>query len=180
MTEKVAYGDAAQHHGNNIFEGNKTALEKVIQKIVSTASQHGELVDIIEDLNDYLTDHPYRDIIGLKKKLENGDRLDLYSRAILQKNRFERRVVKSQLSMIEQKVYVQVLSHILSMFDQYIRPKIIADHSKVDVDSQIFQLIIEPVHKAIIDFDDSITTELVCGMLYFLTGKCHIVWDKSC
>lgn len=180
MAEKVSYGNAAQHNGNNIFEGDKSALEKVIQKIISTASQHTEVVDIIEDLNDYLTDHPYRDIIGLKKKLERGGRSDLYSSAILQKNRFERRVAKSQLSMTEQKVYIQVLSHILSMFNQYIRPKILDDHSKVDIDSKIFQLIIEPVHKAIVDFDDGITTELVCGMLYFLTGKCHIVWDKSC
>jgi len=180
MGGQVNYGGEAAHNGNNVFESDKSALEKVIQKIVATASEHNELVDIIDDLSDYITDHPYREIIGLKKKLNNGGREDLYPKAILLKNRFERRIAKAQLSIVEQKVYVQVLSHILSAFDQYIRSKILEGQSKDMVDAAVFEKIIEPVHKAIIDFDDGITKELVSGMLYFLTGKCHVVWDKSC
>jgi len=180
MAGQVIYGNKAAHHGNNLFEADKSALEKVIQKIVSTANNHNELVNIIDDLNDYITDHPYREIIGLESKLNNGDRTELYPKALLLKNRFERRIAKAQLSIVEQRVYIQVLSHILSAFDQYIRPHILDDQAKDIVDAAVFEKIIEPVHKAIIDFDDSITKELVSGMLYFLTGKCHVVWDKSC
>lgn len=180
MSGQVNYSDDADHIGNNIFESDKSALEKVVRKIVSTANKHNEIVDIIDDLNDYITDYPYRKIIGLEVKLNNGRREDLYPRAILLKNRFERRIAKAQLSIVEQKVYVQVLSHILSAFAQYIRPKILEDQSKDVIDAAIFEKIIEPVHKAIIDFDDCITKELVSGMLYFLTGKCHVIWDKSC
>ena len=180
MAGQVNYEGEADHHGNNVFESDKSALEKVVQKIVATANEHNELVDIIDDLNDYITDHPYREVIGLETKLNNGGREDLYPKAILLKNRFERRIAKAQLSIVEQKVYVQVLSHILSAFDQYIRPQILEDPSKEIIDTAIFEKIIEPVHKAIIDFDDCITKELVSGMLYFLTGKCHVVWDKSC
>jgi len=180
MGGQVNYEDESAHHGNNVFESDKSALEKVVQKIVSTANNHNELVDIIDDLNDYITDHPYREVIGLESKLNNGGRTELYPKALLLKNRFERRVAKAQLSIVEQKVYVQVLSHILSAFDQYIRPKILEDQEKYIVDATVFEKIIEPVHKAIIDFDDCITKELVSGMLYFLTGKCHVVWDKSC
>ena len=180
MGGQANYGDKATHNGDNVFESNKSALEKVVQKIVAAANEHHELVDIIDDLNDYITDHPYREIIGLETKLNNGGREDLCSKAILLKNRFERRIAKAQLSIVEQKVYVQVLSHILSAFDQYIRPQILDDQSKDTVDAAVFEKIIEPVHKAIIDFDDCITKELVSGMLYFLTGKCHVIWDKSC
>ena len=180
MSGQVSYGDEALHDGDNIFESEKTALEKVVRKIVSTANANIELVDIIDDLNDYITDHPYREIIGLKNKLSNGDRDDLYPKAIFLKNRFERRILKGQLSIVEQKIYVQVLSHILSSFDQYIRQRILADESKANIDAAIFEFIIEPVHKAIIDFDDAITKELVSGMLYYLTGKCHVVWDRTC
>lgn len=180
MTGQVNYGDEAEHNGNNIFEAEKTSLEKAIQRIVSTAGEHNEIVDIIDDLKDYITDNPFREVIGLEQKLKNGDREDLYPRATLLKNRFERRAVKSQLSIVEQKVYVQVLSSILTSFEQYIRPKILESHSKEHIDNTVFEKIIEPVHKAIVDFDDCITTESVLGMLYFLTGKCHVVWDKSC
>jgi hypothetical protein len=180
MGNQVNYEDNAAHNGNNVFESDKSALEKVVQKIVGTADKHNELVDIIDDLNDYITDHPYREVIGLESKLKNGERSDLYPKAVLLKNRFERRIVKAQLSIVEQKVYIQVLSHILSAFDLYIRPKILDEQSKNIVDAAVFEKIIEPVHKAIIDFDDCITKELVSGMLYFLTGKCHVVWDKSC
>jgi hypothetical protein len=180
MGGQVDYADEATHNGNNVFESDKSALEKVVQKIVAATNKHDELIDIIDDLNDYITDHPYREIIGLESKLKNGGRDDLYPKAILLKNRFERRVARAQLSIVEQKVYVQVLSHILSAFDQYIRPQILGSQPKDIIDAAVFEKIIEPVHKAIIDFDDCITKELVSGMLYFLTGKCHVVWDKSC
>ena len=180
MGGRVNYGDTSNHNGNNIFESENSALEKVIQKIINSATSNNELVDIIDGLNDYITEHPYREIIGLEKKLKNGDRKELYPKALLLKNRFERKIAKAQLSMVEQKVYVQVLSHILSAFDQYIRPQILNSQPKELVDATVFEKIIEPVHKAIIDFDDCATKELVSGMLYFLTGKCHIVWDKSC
>lgn len=180
MGGQVNYEDTSTHNGNNVFESEKSALEKVIQKIIASATNDNELVDIIDGLNDYITDHPYREIIGLEKKLNNGNREELYSKALLLKNRFERKIAKAQLSIVEQKVYVQILSHILSAFDQYIRPKILNLQPKELVDATVFEKIIEPVHKAIIDFDDCATKELVSGMLYFLTGKCHIVWDKSC
>ncbi|WP_100635523.1 ABC-three component system protein [Marinomonas sp. ef1] len=180
MGGQVNYEDASTHNGNNVFESEKSALEKAIQIIVASASKNSGLVDIIDDLNDYITDHPYREIIGLEKKLTNGNREELYPKAVLLKNRFERRIAKAQLSIVEQKVYVQVLSHILSAFDQYIRPKILSSQSKELIDAAVFERIIEPVHKAIIDFDDCVTKELVSGMLFFLTGKCHVAWDKSC
>ena len=69
MGGQVNYGDEAAHNGNNVFESDKSALEKVVQKIDSTANKHNELVDIIDDLNDYITDHPYREVIGLESKL---------------------------------------------------------------------------------------------------------------
>lgn len=180
MGGKVSYEDESAHHGNNIFEAEKSALEKAIQKIMASALNNDQLADIIDDLNDYITEHPYREIIGLERKLKNGGREELYPKALLLKSRFERRVAKSQLSIVEQKIYVQVLSHILSAFDQYIRPKILNGHPNDAIDAAIFEKIIEPVHKAIIDFDDCATKELVSGMLYFLTGKCHAVWDESC
>ena len=84
------------------------------------------------------------------------------------------------MSLTEQKVYVQILSHILISFDQFVRPRIRENAPTSEVDAIIFEKIIEPAHIAIIEFDDEVTKELILGMLFFLTGKCHLVWDKTC
>lgn len=84
------------------------------------------------------------------------------------------------MSMVEQRVYVQVLSYIYVGFNQYIRPKLLEGSTASEIDKLVFECIIEPAHKAIIDFDNTITPEFILGMLYFLTGKCHLVWDETC
>ncbi len=184
MSKKVNYTDKADHNGDNylgdIYEPDNSSLEKAIQLIIASAEVNPELIDIIEDLSDYITDHPYREIIGLTKKLENGDRMDLLGDAMFFKNKFSRRVAKSQMSLTEQRVYVQILSHIRISFNQFIRPKILENSPASEIDALVFTHIIEPAHKAIIDFDKTITKDFILGMLFFLTGKCHLVWDKTC
>lgn len=184
MSKKVTYNDRAKHKGDNylgdIFEAENSSLEKVIQKIIAASKDNQELVDIIKDLTEYITTHPYREIIGLEKKLENGHRKDLIGNAILFKNKFSRRVAKTQMSITEQRVYVQILSHILISFNQFVRPKILENSPASEIDILVFNHIIEPAHKAIIDYDNTVTKEFILGMLYFLTGRCHIVWDETC
>ncbi|WP_067988573.1 ABC-three component system protein [Neptuniibacter pectenicola] len=184
MSKEISYQDHANHIGNNYFgnvvQAKDSALEKVIQKILAASKENQELVDIIEELTEYVTAHPYREIIGLENKLKNGGRADLLGNAIRYKGKFARRVCKSQMSLTEQKVYVQILSHILIGFDQFVRPRIRENAPTSEVDIIIYEKIIEPAHSAIIEFDDEVTKELILGMLFFLTGKCHLVWDETC
>ncbi|WP_367622044.1 ABC-three component system protein [Thalassospira marina] len=115
-----------------------------------------------------------------KKKLEQGNRLDLKQKAVRLKNRFDRKITKKQLSPVVQKVHLQVLSSIITAFDARVRPLIASNASQRDVDTAIHEYVILPAHKAIVRFNDLTTTEDVCGMLYFLTGKCHLVWSREC
>ena len=84
------------------------------------------------------------------------------------------------MSLIEQKVFAHVLAMIDTTFNQKIRPLIIEKHSKVDVSKGIQEHIIDPVYQSIVSFDNTITSQHVSGMLYFLTGKCHLVWSEEC
>ncbi|WP_339617693.1 ABC-three component system protein [uncultured Gilvimarinus sp.] len=184
MSKGVSYQDSASHNGHNYFGdvvmAKANALEKTIKKILTAAEENQELVDIIEELTEYVTAHPCREIIGLENKLKNGGREDLLGNAIRYKSRFARRVCKSQMSLTEQKVFVQILSHILVSFDMFVRPRIREKAPASEVDAIVFDRIIEPAHSAIIEFDDEVTKELILGMLFFLTGKCHLVWDETC
>ena len=71
-----------------------------------------------------------------------------------------------------------MLSSIISLFEHKIRPLIDAGFSNAEIDEATFDKLIEPIHQAIVRYSDIATTEDVSGMLYYLTGKCHIVWGE--
>jgi hypothetical protein len=180
MSQNVAITyNGATHDGDNNFVP-LTSLEEAVEQIKKQLGGDRKSVDIIEELADYITEHPYREVIGLENKLKNGNRQDLKDRATLLKNRFERRVAKNQLSLAEQHIYVQILSTISSVWHAKIKPLIDIETSNTTIDKAIHEELIEPVHKAIVRYDTLATSELVSGMLYFLTGKCHLEWAKSC
>nr|WP_319491714.1 ABC-three component system protein [uncultured Desulfobacter sp.] len=179
MDYGVQYNGASQHIGDNNF-APLTNLETAIEQIKKTWHGQDKIIDILEDLTDYITKHPSRKTIGLEKKLEYGERLDLFNRARFLKNKFSRRVAKTQMSITEQYVYVQILSAITTVWYQRIYPLIVSGSNNQEIDQIIHEELIKPVHSAIVRFDCTITTELVSGMLYFLTGKCHLVWREEC
>ncbi|SGZ10450.1 ABC-three component system protein [Moritella viscosa] len=175
----VSYSDESAHNGDNIF-APLSSLEQAVEQIKRSLGSHSNAVEIIEDLADYITEYPRREIIGLEGKLDRGGRQDLTDRAILLKNRFERKLAKNQMSLAEQHVYVQLLSTISSIWHSKIKPLIDVGTSRNTVDKAIYDDLIEPVHKAVVRYDTLATSELISGMLYFLTGKCHLMWEQSC
>tara|TARA_B100002019_G_scaffold292984_1_gene318121 strand:+ start:2290 stop:2835 length:546 start_codon:yes stop_codon:yes gene_type:complete len=181
MTKSVEinYDNGSSHNGDNNFL-ILTSLEQAVEQIKKSLGTEQNAVEIIEELADYITENPGREIVGLEKKLKKADRLDLQERAELLKNRFERKVAKNQMSLAEQHVYVQILSAISSIWYSKIKPLIDIDTSRNSIDSLIYSELIEPVHKAVVRYDTLATSETVSGMLYFLTGKCHLEWSKSC
>lgn len=170
--------DDAVMGDKNIYPVVLHPLEKAIQLIKEQIKDDPNLAGTIEELAEYTTQRPDREIIGVEAKLLAGGRADAVQNAVYLKNKFERRLAKNQLSNIEQHVYAHVLAVIETTFNQYVRPLILNGSSKEDVDAKIHQEIYEPVYKAIVDFDVSITMNHVAGMLYFLTGKCHLVWSE--
>lgn len=176
---EIYYNNGSPHNGDNNFL-TLTSLEQAVEQIKKSLGNEKDAVDIIEELADYITEHPGRKVFGLKCKLEKAGRLDLEERAVLLKNRFERKVARNQMSIAEQHVYVQILSAISSIWHSKIKPLIDIEASKNAIDSLIYSELIEPVHKAVVRYDTLATSETVGGMLYFLTGKCHLEWSRSC
>lgn len=163
--------------GDKIITEKLSSLEKAIDSIVKKHGNDSHLIDIFEELAEYLTANPDRKVIGLEEKLKAGNRTDLTEKAIKLKNRFDRRITKKQLSPVVQKVHLQVLTSIITAFDSKVLPLILKQEEEKVVDAAVYDNVILPAHKAIIRFNDLITTEDVRGMLYFLTGKCHVAWS---
>ncbi|MFK7828136.1 MAG: ABC-three component system protein [Congregibacter sp.] len=162
----------------NIYAEELHPLEKAIKAIQDTVAESPGLQGIIEELAEYTTNRPDREIVGVEAKLVAGGREDALENAVYYKNAFERRIAKKQLSRVEQHIYAHVLAMIETTFNQYVRPLILAGESKAIVDAAVHEKIFVPVYKAIVGFDATITTQHVAGMLYFLTGKCHLMWSE--
>ena len=171
-------GDVVQGD-KNVLQAPLLPLEKAIQAIIDSTEDNKELEGIIEELAEYITNRPDREIIGVEQKLINGGRDDLLKDAVYLKNKFERTITKKQMSLVTQKVYAHVLAMIGSSFNLKVRPLILENRPKLEVNLAIHKEIIEPVYQSIVGFDQQITTELVSGMLYFLTGKCHLIWSEK-
>ncbi|PKR53327.1 hypothetical protein [Thalassospira marina] len=54
--------------GDKLVTEQLTSLEKAIDNIVRNHSADAELVDIFEELAEYFTANPDREVIGLEKK----------------------------------------------------------------------------------------------------------------
>jgi hypothetical protein len=76
-------------------------LEKAIQLIKEQIKEDPNLEGTIEELAEYTTQRPDREIIGVEAKLLAGGRADAVQNAIYLKNKFERRLARNQLSNIE-------------------------------------------------------------------------------
>jgi hypothetical protein len=171
-------GDAVLGDKRVVYEAALLPLEKAILAIEQSIKDNPDLETIIEELAEYTNDRPGREVIGVEGKLIRGNREDLIEQAIYLKNKFERMLAKRQMSLVEQKVYVHVLATIETCFNQKIRPLIIEKQAKSVVDKAVQDHIVDPVYQSIVGYNCAITTQHVLGMLYFLTGKCHLLWTE--
>lgn len=151
-------------------------LLNLINRSKSLSEVDEEYRDFIDELNSLLNPRPGRAIIGLEEKLKNGGREDLIDDAIYLENKFAKRVAREQLSRVAQAVYLHCLSKINSAFSSHIQPLIRSGAKQVDIDSAIYKCIIEPIYEEVSVADTSVNMEMIRGMLFFLTGKCHAKW----
>ena len=82
----------------------------------------------------------------------------------------------SQFSEVAQKINVYLLAAVRSYYMLEIYPRICNNEDQMTINSLISEKIINPL---IVELGDNLfdfTHEDILGMLYFLTGNCHIKW----
>ncbi|MCK9818139.1 hypothetical protein M1B35_29425 [Pseudomonas sp. MAFF 302046] len=148
-----------------------------LDRIGALSEGDEEFQDFVELLNTYLADRAGRPVIGLQKKLVNGNREDLVEEAIEHKDRFAKIAARAQLSPRRQYIYFYILQKIKASFDGQIRPLLKSGARPEDIDQAIYHNIVNTIFAEVCSVDVSIDQYLIYGMLYFLTGKCHLVWE---
>jgi hypothetical protein len=118
------------------------------------------------------------DVIGVQQKLEAATRGDEVTLGEAMKEMIFAEIRQNKFSRSFQQIYATLMGRVHALFTQFVTPAIQAGASRMEIDSLVFEKIIQPVAAELEDCPDCTDAPetTVRGMLYFLTGNCHIRW----
>lgn len=161
----------------NNYQSRSTYLEDLYNRYEKEKVSNPEFRELCEEL-DYLNSVIDNDVIGLEKKLENGGREKLLDYALDVKDRFHRKLMKtSQYSLIAQDINVYLLAKVRSSFMREIYALICQNESEERINFLITERIIKPVQEDLGINLFRYNEDDIMGMIFFLTGNCHIKWN---
>jgi len=169
-------------HVTNYSPSNEPCpiLEKLSQELASQMANSPESREIHSRLQHYQTPVQAEKVIGLEAKLQEADMLDILRRAESEKEAFTKRLAELQFFPAAQKAFVHLLSEVYSRFNHHVLPKISSGSSKEAIHIAIQEGIITPIAQKLGESPLEIYQEEINGMIFFLTGNCHIRWKPEC
>lgn len=179
QTGNIVYGNQSGRDTNihNYAPPTVPQLHRLYQAYEEEAENSSDFDGYIDALLRYVSSVDEGVPLSLEDKLRLGGREAEVPRALRQKEEFQKKLMRLRLSKTAQKVLAFLLSRVDTQFRYSIRPHIDLGMPQVEVDHRVLTEIIENVREMLglnpLEIDD----EEICGMIYYLTGNCHIRWD---
>lgn len=162
----------------NLAPPDPTAITRALAKFQELTENDEDFQWFVERLDFFTNQKTQTPVIGLEQKLINGCRGDLLEVAIERKDFFAKRLMKSQLNRRRQGIFLYILQKISFAFEELIRPLIKKGAPSEVIDGVILNGIIDATYREVMAEDSTIDQYMISGMLYFLTGKCHLIWER--
>lgn len=179
----ISGNDIIDVHGDYINQSApvipESKLSKLYRRLKDEAADDQQLLDYIDQLAIYTRVVQDEEVIGLDGKLTAADRSDQIEMAMRMKEQVYAQIRQTIFSRTCQTIYATLMAKIWEEFTSYVRPAITGGASRAEVDALINKHVIKPITAELdncIEYDGIANTE-VRGMLYFLTGNCHLRWD---
>lgn len=173
--------NAANIEGD-VYFGRKTRFSKRFEKLNKEVASNEKYEGIMESLKHYLTK---LDGIDMPTKLQDGGFTESeIIKASRRKEKFAKRLEKNLFFESAQWIDSQIFAKIIINFETYIEiPLINNGASKDEILKALVEKVINPVLELInIEGENdeilNYTIEDIFGMVYYLTGKCHINWKN--
>jgi hypothetical protein len=161
---------------SNTYE-RSAYLQDLYNKFQEEKNSNPELKELCEELDYFNSQIANESIVGLDNKLIAGNREKIISYAKNVKEKFHKKLMKtSQFSNVAQDINVYILSKVRRSFMMEIYTLICNNESEEKINLLITERIINPLKVELglnlfkYDEDD------IMGMIFFLTGNCHIKW----
>lgn len=184
VTRSTVHGDVAGRdmistiNNEYVFSGKKgDYMKSLLHKFKTGSASSEQMQDFIEDL-DYYNNKRVDDVVGLEAKLEAGNRKHFLWVAANFKDRFHKLMYKYQFSEAAQKILLHLLAEVESRFLTEVYPMICNNEPEEKINMIITERLVGPVKDELDENLLGITANHIHGMVYFLTGNCHIKWAK--
>jgi hypothetical protein len=135
-----------------------------------------ETIAKLEHFHAEIHDEP---IVGVEDKLAAaGYSPQMVEFAKKTKELFAKKLVEFQLFESAQRIQALLLAEVYSRFHNFIAPMIASDADLTEINEVVQHEIIEPIQTMLGENVLGLYADEINGMLYFLTGNCHIRWTK--
>ena len=151
------------------------SLRDMLSKLTKECMQDPNFKEYVDRLNHFLKQNQYNQR-NLETKLREAGKPEEIDEALELKEKFTKFLTKNSLSAVAQEAYAKVLCKLKISYESNVKPLIKSQASEIDIDAAVYKVINE-IHA---DLQGTLLESDHCqikGMLYFLTGNCHIEWS---
>lgn len=153
-------------------------LQSLLQKFRYEYENNLQFREEIDELTYFRAQRDSDGVVGLENKLKAGERSDLIDEALEKKELFARKLGTLRHFKSAQRIFAYCLGRTEIIFKTEIGPMIQNGSSHQEIDNAILTKIYDPLLDEL-EGDEELTNYLlVQGMLFYLTGTCHVKWHK--
>ncbi len=186
VVAKKAIGrdDKSINYNNNYFYKRPVqyredlVLKRLLEEHENEKEKDPEYQKFSDELNNFFKEKQKENLRDLKEKLIDGKREHMIDIAIDAKERVTKKIHKFSLYKSAQDIYSYLLINIRTSFKHTIENRIKSGKFEIyEIDDLVKNEIIEPFFYNIQGSSLDIDMNELYGLLYLLTGNCHVEWD---
>lgn len=179
----IAAGDVSVVNVNgqyNVYSPHvgDTALGRLYKKLREDVQGDQELSEYIDQLRIFTRSVEDEDIVGLDGKLKAAGREDQLDMAMAMKEMIYGQLRQNMFSRTFQTIFATLMGKIYEEFHTWVGPAISKGAPREEIDRLVNVYVVKPIVAELemcTAYEGVATTE-VRGMIYFLTGNCHLRW----
>lgn len=172
--------NATEVHIHQQVGGQNSRMASWFRKLKEEIDHDDKLQKKMADIMRYRTKLPHT--LWLKRKLQDGGyNKTAIDKACRLKQGYAKKATKYQYYEMANRIDDYLFAILSNRFDDYVYPLIVNQRPLADIKQAVSEQVIIPVMKELNENgEDDIylcyTTDDILGMLYYLTGNCHINW----
>ncbi|MFL0808160.1 MAG: hypothetical protein K6L60_12825 [Oceanobacter sp.] len=153
-------------------------LKRLLEEHENERLNNSSYQKFSDELNNFFKEKQLSKLRNLETKLMDGGRENFINIAIESKERVTKKIHKYSLYKSAQDIYTYLLTNIRSAFKHGIESRIKSGKfDTYEIDELVKNEIIDPFFHNIQGSSLYIDLDELYGLLYLLTGNCHIEWD---
>lgn len=165
--------------GDNVTNApRRTPVTELNERYLAADGTDGNLTNFIEKLQHYWNAPTNGDIRTLRQKLVESERADFVALGEELKERATKIIFRYQTSKTGQELLTHILTELFGKFVLEVTASIQSGADRVTVDSLFSEKVIGSTLDSLEANPLGLDRFDLMGLIYFLTGNCHIRWDR--